>query len=641
MLVLGRNKRISEDFIVIEPIGIIENNAIEIIEHHMRKIHFPNRGQIHTPKHLQKLTKGNYAIYELGISGFYHKDDYKSHYYEVRKLYRNKNLYEVIKVDYSFEKDKDIIVNKIRNGFTRENELLSKIIIETSDKYLLGPLNIEYNNSDNKCVITNNFEFEKYLLKVYDNTSDQLSMATILDRENNETRYFSIDSPNELNYIAELDIATEDYIIKESINLLRGQQEYKEITRRVYSDINNWLSSITFSEEININRLKITLKALDEVLPNKSYDNLSNQLLELPLVQEMVNNAIEKRYEKDYSKFLKKHEKLLSQITELEDKKEKLIDENLKYVEKLEESKVVFTKFTKFMNQKKDEIEQEILNQYFDSLLHNKLSSTKGQTIHNITEEHCDNFSYIHDLKTLRALFRNNLSVYSERDVQDKVLHYCLLTTKFKTPMFIVGHASHTLATIIKDTFAARFSRKVYFEDTKFSLYETLNNYEESIDDLNFTIIPNVHNSVTSLNLIPFLQERDQSNNHLIFTFDSYEESKYILEQLNNYPILNIEDKSFFPSPFEEVGFIEKGQLQLNLLNDFKEIYEFEESLDNIIDALDNIDAEVEVERKLKTKYRNIVYANQLVGDARTVLEYFPLIAHELKEKINNYAADY
>ena len=231
-------------------------------------------------------------------------------------------------------------------------------------------------------------------------------------------------------------------------------------------------------------------------------------------------------------------------------------------------------------------------------------------------------------------MFKYNLSIYSERDIGNKILNYCLLTSMFKLPMFIVGSESLKLANIIKNTVAAKHSKTIIFDDSNFSIYTLMDLNKEKLNQFNLTIIPNIQNSRSALNLRPFLEEYTTFINQLIFTFDSFEDGQYILRDLLNYPILNINDRSFISSPFKKRPNIQKGQLKTKLLEKTKTHFSFDESLNELIDELDEMFSIDFLEPKLKYKYRNIVYTNQFIGNAKVVLKYFPFLINHLKEEM-------
>ena len=131
MIILGKNYQVSDEYIVINPVGVIENNKLRIVDKEEKRKLFPNMGRVHSAPVHRKLTTGNFQTYEVVYSANYSQNIENSHYYEIKQVYQNINLVEIINVNTSFEQDKEILTKKIINGFNNVVETLPKIIIQT------------------------------------------------------------------------------------------------------------------------------------------------------------------------------------------------------------------------------------------------------------------------------------------------------------------------------------------------------------------------------------------------------------------------------------------------------------------------------------------------------------------------------
>ena len=642
MIVLGKNYYVFGNHIVVKPIAKIEDNQIITIARESRNEVFPNRGRVYTPTFHQKITTGNFMIYELEESSTYEKNNESSHYYTVKQTKMNGPLFEVYHLDESFEQDADKIVGKIRFGFSSKVEMLNEIILRTSDNYLLGPFKTKYDAEGRKTEIINNFEVDKYILPVYDNFSDQLNIATYYDKFDEIQRSFTLAYPEEENIIAELDIATNDYIVREAIRALRGREEFSDITRRVSQGINEWLKSTTFSEEYNIKRLKKTVELLKEIAPEhdeNNYQKYTRELLSLPSIQNVIEEQKEKKFVLEIEGFLKENKDVTNKNKELKAEHSKLISKitvNQKQLKKIQQN---IEKYSQFMSAKKDSMEEEILEHYFQQLMISNLSSNQSkQLTFTFNEESVDSPEKYESIDDMKKVFKHNLRQYGERDIQDVIFDYCLIALKFNQPLIIVGESSYKLARIIQKTFAASKSKTIIPDTTQFSLSVLNDIKNDQRNPFNFTVIHNIHVSPASLNLAGFINayESIETNNKMIFTFDSFAESKFILEQLKAYPILDINHRAFLPSPFECSKALKLGQLEYQILSDYVQPdLSFQESLEELLDGIienDYMKKEDEIEPHLKNAFKRLTYINQFLGKSQKTLSYCPFLEGSLKE---------
>lgn len=642
MIVLGKNYYVTGNHIVVKPIAKIEDNQIITIDRERKNELFPNNGRIYTPTYHQKLTTGNVQIYELEASSTYEKNNESSHYYMVKQTKMNIPLLEVCHVEESFEQEVDKIVEKIRNGFSSEIEMVNEIILHTSDKYILGPFKTNYNAEDRKVQIIDNFEIDKYILPVYDNSRSQLKLASYYDSFDEVQRSFTLTYPEEENFIGELDIATNDYIVREAIRALRGQEEFGDITRRVSQGINEWLKNTTFSEEYNIKRLKRTVELLKEIAPEQEeniYRKYTDELLSLPSIKNIIEEAKEKKFDLEYEKFLKENKDITNENKELTAEHTKLttkITDNQKQLKRIQQN---IEKYTQFMSTKKESMEEEILESYFQQLVINNLSNNHSEQLPFVfNEESFDSTEKYESVDDMRKVFKHNLRLYGERDFQDVIFDYCLIALKFNQPLIIVGDSSFKLAQIIQKTFAASKSQTIIPDATHFSLNVLNEIKSDQRSSFNFTMIHNIHVSSASLNLAGFINayESKETNNKMIFTFDSFEESKFILEQLKAYSTLDINQRAFFPSPFECSEALTLGQLEYEMLATYVQpVLSYQESQEELLDAIienDYMENEEDAEVHLKNTFRRVAYTNQFLGNAQKTLSYFLFLEESLRE---------
>lgn len=639
MIILGKNYNVADNHVVVRPIAKIEDNKIIVIDKAKRADVFPNKGRIYTPKYHARLTPGNFMIYELELSHTYDRNNENSHYYTVNQLKVNTHLFEVFKIDESFENEPDLIVEKVRNGFRNLVEVLPNILLETSDKYLLGPFKSEYDAGNAKVEIVDNFEIDKYIIPVYDNSRNQLDIATYYDSFREIYRHFTLTYPEKENVINELDIATNDYIVRDTIRALRGREEFGDITRRVSQGINEWLKHSTFSEEFNMKRLKKTIKLIKEIAPeheNNNYQKYTSELLSLPSVNNIIDEQTEGKFKLEYENFLKENKEILSENKDL-----KVEHSTLNHKVEAEEKKLSrlqqdIEKYKKFMSIKKANIEEEILSHYFQKIIGSNLfSNSKEQSNYILTEELLDPTETIESLDEIKKVLKHNLKQYGERDINNLILNYCLITLKFNQPLIIVGESSFKLAEIIQKSFAASNSQAIIPTTTEFNIdiFDIIKEKQQT--PLNFTRIHNINISPMALNLTGIIKqyESKETNNKLIFTFDSFDDSRFILEQLKSFLILDIDQRSFFSSPFDSKENLKLGQLDYKILKTFlTPKLDFEESLENLLDGiLDNEQViEEDIVYDLKNMFIRLTYANQIIGDGQKALNYFPFLKESL-----------
>ena len=642
MIILGKNYQVSDEYIVINPVGVIENNKLRIVDKEEKRKLFPNMGRVHSAPVHRKLTTGNFQTYEVVYSANYSQNIENSHYYEIKQVYQNINLVEIINVNTSFEQDKEILTKKIINGFNNVVETLPRIIIQTSDNYLLGPFNVAYSHEEHKVNILNNFELDKYVIYVYDNSNEQLTISSYYDKYSNITRNFSIEFPTEETLINKLDIATDEFIVKNILNTLRKQQKYGELTRKIVRELSEWINETSLDEEINLKRYEKTIKVFSKIMPNQRYDSLARELLSLSSVNDQINTFVEEKFNAEYEAFLEKQKDLLNKNDKLSTENKSLLEAIKSNKQNLQQTEHDLIKYKDFMKQKQENIEKEFLEQYFNRFIMDQTITQKDNvngSLAEIIEYNNHGVKEISSIKELKRIFKSNLAKYNERDIGNSILSYCLMTLKFNQPMILVGNSSFRLANIIKDTFAARNSKVIFIESTEFSLQQLKSSQANDDNELNLIIIHNIHNSQAALNLLAYIQMEKEVNRNIVFTFDSKVDSKYLLEQLELYPMLIVEDRSFTVSPFKQLEKHNYTQFNLELLNEMEASFDFEDSLEDLLSYLEeekDLDA-VDFENSIKGKYKNLVYVNQLINKPQISLAYFPFLIESIKDDFNEW----
>lgn len=641
MIVLGKNYKAGNQ-IVVYPIAIIKDNKIELIENQNRNELLPNSGRVYTPPFLQNITPGNFMLYKLEPSNTYYEEDSNSHYYSVNQTMKSNKLLEVFHLDESFEEDTNKIINKIRFGFFSKIELLNQIILRTSDNYLLGPFKTDYNTEDNKVKLIDDFEVDKFILPVFDNSRNQLEFETYYDPFDEIQRSFTLTYPEQKNVINELDIAPDDYIVWEAIRFLRGQEEFSDITRRVSQRIKEWIRNTNFSEEYNIKRLKRTLELLREITPDHDeniYQKYANELISLPSIQNIIEIQIEKKFELEIEGYLKENRDIINKNKQLKAECSIInseIIENKKNLKKLQQN---IDQYSNFMSSKKENMEEEILEHYFQQLMINNLSNNKSKQLPFVFNKESFVSSETHgNLEDLKKVFKYNLGQYEERDMQNLIFDYCLLALKYNQPLIIVGKSSFKLANLIQKTFAGTKNQNIIPDSSHFSLNVLNDIKNEKGSPLNFTIIQNIYVSPASLNLIGFINayESIETNNKMIFTFDSFDEGRFLLEQLESYLILNVNSRTFLPSPYNCNKTLKYGQTNYEMMSNYVQpSISFEESLEEILEEIfesSSIENEEEIRNLLKNKFKRLIFTNQYLKATKNSLSYFPFLEKCLKE---------
>lgn len=636
MIILGKNYNVADNHVVVSPIAKIEDNKIIAIDKDKRVDVFPNKGRIYTPKNHARLTTGNFMIYELEPSSTYDRNNENSHYYTVNQLKVNTLLFEVFKIEESFANEPDLIVERIRNGFRNSVEVLPNILLETSDKRLLGPFKSEYDVDNMKVEIVDNFEKDKYIIPVYDNSKNQLNIATYYDSYREIYRHFTLTYPEKDNAINELDIATNDYIVRDTIRALKGNEEFGDITRRVSQGINEWLKHSTFSEGLIIKRLKKTIKLIKEIAPeheNNNYQKYTTELLSLPSVNNIIDEQTEEKFKSEYENFLKENKAIFKESKDLKDELSTLNHKIESGGEKLSRLQQDIEKYEKFMSNKKENIEEEILSNYFQKLINSNLFSNLKEHNYILTEELLEPTEVFENLDETKKILKHNLKQYGERDINNLIFNYCLITLKFSQPLIIVGESSFKLAEIIQKSFAASYSQTIIPTSTEFNI-DIFDIKENQLIPLNFTRIHNTNISPMALNLTGIIKQYESkgTNNKLIFTFDSFDDSRFILEQLKSFLILDIGQRPFISSPFDSKDNLKLGQLDYKVLDTLlKPKLDFEESFENLLDyILENEQAEENISFDLKNTFIRSIYANQIIGDGQKALKYFPFLKESL-----------
>lgn len=642
MIVLCKNFN-AFDYVVVTPVAELKENRLAVITEESKTELFPNNGKIFTPNIFQKVTVGNFMLYELEPSTKYYKDLESSNYYTVKQAKSNNPLLEIYDLEESYENETHEIIKIIRFGFSNKVEMLPEILLRTSDNYLLGPFRSEYDLDKQYVHLVNDFEIDKYFLPVYSNINGQMGITTYFDEFDGIERKFSLSYPNKKEVVGKLDIAPDEYIIREAIRFIRGHEEFGDITRRVSRGINDWLKKITFSESYNISRLEDAVELLREISPEideDSYKDYSTELLSLPSFKNEIRKKKEEQFQQEYEKFQNENKLLFSENENLKIESSEIKNTISTQRKKLEQLKNELETYSQFMISKKESMEEEVLEQYFQQLVNLNMSNGKNKQVTTfITKKDSSEELKVHkDVEILKKDFKHNLKQFGERDVENIIFDYCLMAIKFNQPLFLVGESSFILANIIQKTFSAQYSETVIPDMENFNLNVLDEIINKQTSYLNFTNIHNVHVSSASLNLTGFIKayELQNNNNKVIFTFDSFEESRFILEQMKSYLILDVSHKSFSPSPFVSIDPLKHGQIDSEILAEYiQPITGFEESMEELIEAIENSGEIENIENSLKNSLKKLVYVNQVQGKTEKSMRYFPFLLAGLREDLN------
>lgn len=649
MIVLCKNFVVYPyNYINVSPVAIVEKNSLEVIVDENKKVLFPNNGKVFTPSIYQEASKGNFMIYELEPSARYSKEIENSRYYMIKQIIKDATLLEVYFLKEDYETEVDGIIKKIRFGFSNKVEMLPEILFKTTDNYLLGPFKTEYDQSKQLVRLINDFENVKYTIPVYSISEEQMLITTYYDEFDDIERHFSLNYPYDLKVIDEIDIAPEDYIIREAIRFLKGTEEFGDITRRITRGINDWIKDATFSKGYNTKRLRSAVDLLREISPEielDSYKDYSQQLLSLPSFKEQIEKATEQKFQQEYEKFESENRALIIGNDKLQTE-EMCIRDNIKVEEsKLSKLNEDIEKYIQFMNDKIESMDEVVLEQYFQKLVGNKVSN-KNESVQVTFIEKSDSaleFKEHNDIDSIRKDLKHNLKRFEERDIDNVILDYCSFAIKFNQPLIIVGRSSFVLADIIQKTFSARQNQSIIPDMQSFNLHILEEVKNRQATHLNFTMIHNVHVSNVSLNLTGFINgySIQSSNNKIIFTFDSFEESRFILEQFKSYLILDISHKTFSPSPFENYEPLNFGQIENRILvESIQPILNFQESFEELVEVIEDMEEVVvsndKLEKELKSTFKKLVYVNQVLSKSEKSIKYFPFLITQLSGNSND-----
>lgn len=628
LLILGRNRQINNEFIVVDPIAIIKDKKLISISDEEKPVYFPDSGKIHTPIAFQELTQGNYCVYELIESESYNYiTNLNAHKYEVKERYLYHQLYEIVRIDYSYDYEKKQLIKAIREGFYKSWEPLSKIIIETNDKYIMGPFNVIYDFDEGLVRIENDFSAQKYNLNVYDARSNSLDSIETYDRDHNKTREFTLNPPNEDMFIGELDIASDEYILNEVLQLIKGQELYHD-----FDGVIDWLNEITLNEEVNLSRIEKAKKILLEVLPNQRYKDFKDDLFTIPTMKTLLEDKLEERFEQEYTIFLSLHEELKKSIDQMQEKSQILVKD-------IEEKEQELEEFLLFMEEQQKEAEHETLKLYFNKLLEKKIINKEKSSIKNkgyrIIKSSNKEVKTIENNREFERILKRNMGKYSlSTGFISQTISYIRNCINMNFPLIIVGPNSTIIANIIKNSLAAKNSIDIIYDDIHFNLYN-LDIVKTS--ELSFTHLNNVHLLTSSFNIRHFLQTYRSRHHKFIFTIDSLNESEFLLEKLYDYPILNVDNISFNFEYYQNDIEDDKGQLKE--INQLKVMYEADEDkvIDELILAFQEFGAANDIENLLKLKYKYLTLCYPYYSSADQLLEHYPFISRNIqRDLINN-----
>lgn len=280
-------------------------------------------------------------------------------------------------------------------------------------------------------------------------------------------------------------------------------------------------------------------------------------LLDLEITKTIIEQQIQKDFEKEYDKFLKENEKLAKENNNWKQELERL--KNTYYIESqaLDTIKAQFSGIQKTMQNKIEQLQNEFSTVYGEQLAISNLLlpqlATATSSPNNMQRVFAQLQSIIGEsllsFNDFKYQLNNNLIIFKGNDENGALAATVLTAVILGEPIIIYGNSSFELAQCIAKTIASEQTLTVLPEIETFSLNELHHQYSHfSMSEVvKALIIHNPHTTAALYSLPTFFKQNKWVEDMLtpdvtFITIDSIEEATTFIERMPNIPLINSVD---------------------------------------------------------------------------------------------------
>lgn len=557
-----------------QPYAIIENERLININEDEILNNFPNNGKVYVPEFVSLQGKEAFRIFELQESHSYNIDFPGSIKYTIKKEATNYTLNEIIDIDESIEDNGESIIELLRKGISIPYHVSNMVLLRTANDMLVGPIQLEF------------FEGSYYLkekdLNFISYYKQELDILKILNYKRSFERLFSIDKINEENLEGWIDVATNQRIISETINQIKDHIEFSGLSRKIISKLKEIYLNEQFIKE---EHLKLRFKRILEIMENRELDDelineFTQQLIQLPIVNEIIVEQTKNAFESEYASFVKNNRELISENNVLKKEFSEVRSELKENEKKLKERIAQLEEFEKTVEQKIEQITSNLYSVYIEQVLNAGLPIKSKSEITTVTKAAGISFSSkqsdlsgtsLYDFNDVKSMISGNLEFVKGKDKDGRLAATLITASIINEPIIVHGINAFDFAQMLAKSVASEEIITFIPEIETFNLQNLHEKFIEynSGENTKAFIIHDPHLTTAVYSLSTYLKQIRWSKttllpNLIIISIEDIEDAKTFTEKMPKSPLINADNYFNRYLSLEEVQQILPGQMKIN-----------------------------------------------------------------------------
>lgn len=559
-----------------QPFAIYNKGILEILDQQELMQIFLNNGKVFVTEAYQLPEKEIYRLFELSEMSNFDITRPTSMKYKLGKEIYDVNLYEVIDLDESIDSDKTKIVEKLTNGIYIPFSVTSQILFRTKDDYLIGPVQMQFENG--LYVIKNS---KLNFLPYY---QQEVDIVAIFDEYKNQERLFCTNNLEQNNIIGWIDVADEQRVIIDALKQLKDNAEFGDLSRKMIARLKEWYES-DGSRQLHI---KERLQRAIQIMQSNTLDTdtvklFSKLLLDLDITMEIIKEQTEQKFNGEYEKFIKQNEQLIKSYEKQKMELHSLEERYIKISRACEQAELNYQSLEKNMKKKIKQLQNNFSDVYAEQLALSGYSylpsstmiSHSSKTLQGFVQYQSSAGIKIKDFSDFDKILQESLSSFKGEGSINVLAAIIFSAILLEEPIIIYGDYSYELAQCIAKTITCEETLSVIPEIDHFSLDELnqqFTNYSK-MSDVKSLIIHNPHTTTGLYSLPAYLKQNKWISNEfapnlIIITIDSLEEAETFIEKMLYKPLINSNDYMKRSMNKQNIKLIQPGQMVLEVANE-------------------------------------------------------------------------
>lgn len=560
------------DSVGAQPYAIYDNGVLKTVDENEKLQIFANTGRVFVMESYQPSQKEIFRLFELIESNNFDETRPNSMKYLLGKEIKKLNLYEVIDLDESLLLDKSKIVEQLSNGFYIPFIVSNQVLFRTSDDFLIGPLQMEFEEGIYSCK-NHNLNFIPYYRQ-------EVNIVAILEGYKNQERLFCINSLEQENISGWIDVADEKHVISDALKQLKDNTEIGELSRKMIARLKEWYDSGRAREPHLQERLQRAIDIMSSnTLTDEVIKSFTKLVMDLEATKKIIGQQTQRAFEREYGDFLKENEKLIKECDTRRLELEKIKEIYKGNAQALELSKSNFLEFEKTMEDKIKQLQNKFSEVYVEQLTLSNFPYL--QSVSSIPDPNSVLSGYAQhqssvgesllNFNDFKNLLNTNLAIFKGNDETGVLAATIFTSIILGEPVIIFGDSSFELAQCITKTLACKQTISIIPEIENFSLNDLHHQYTQysMTEDVKALIIHNPHTTAGLYSLPTYFKQNKWTGDTLLpelilITIDSIEESAPFINRMLYKPLINSED---YMSRFinkRNIKTIQTGQITLS-----------------------------------------------------------------------------